>query len=351
VGEPEDAVVADVRRALEANKHTVSTIAVDHTVTDLLSQVQQSGADLVFNVCETFAEDYRMEVNVAALLELAGIRFTGSGTSGLLLAQDKIITKQLLMFHGVPTPQFASFEGNRLEARQPRSLPLIVKPAKSDASIGLKLVKTWDELAQHVQYIHSEYRDDALAEEFIEGREVYVGVVGETSHPQVLPIVELDFGRAWKKGQPRIADREVKFGPETKGSPRLRIAHRLSAELRQRIERAAVTAYRALKLRDYARIDFRISERSSLPFILEVNPNPYLESKSEVAMGAQEIGWSYNDLIERIVQSASRRCGLLPKDAPAVEAGPGKEAMKADLAHQLEQADKDASKAGPTTPK
>jgi D-alanine-D-alanine ligase len=308
--DPPDPVVAQVTAALEEAGHTPVDLRVDESITDLVRQVTRSQCDLVFNICETFAEDYRLEVNVAAVLELARMPFTGSATAGLLLAQDKILTKQLLQFHGVLTPRFATFDGSSFQTNGDLSFPLIVKPARSDASMGLGVEKDMEGLARRVRRIHEEYDDEALAEEFIEGREIYVGVLGEHAHPQVLPAVELDFGKKWSRKRMKIADREVKFAPEAPGSPRLVMPRDLSDELRGRIERAAVTAFRALKLRDYARIDFRVSSLTNEPYLLEVNPNPYLEAECEVALGAREIGLSYPKLIQRIVEVAARRHGL-----------------------------------------
>ncbi len=315
-GEPEDAVVGHVERSLSELGHKIEKVPVHDRVTPLLEQLQAQGPDLVFNVCETFADDYRLEVNVAALMEMAKLRFTGSGTAGLLLAQDKVLTKQLLDYHEVATPAFATFDGETFETNGQVQFPLIVKPARSDASIGIgkhSLVKDWDELTKRVQKIRRELNDEALAEEFIDGREVYVGVIGPKVKPDVLPIVELDFG-AWKAGEPKISDREVKFGPETKDGPKLKIAKDLPPELKSRVERAALLAYRALKLCDYARVDFRISTQGE-PYVLEVNPNPYLEKESELAMAAAERGISYTQLIGKIVESACARYGIRAKAA------------------------------------
>ncbi|QSQ26338.1 ATP-grasp domain-containing protein [Pyxidicoccus parkwayensis] len=319
-GDAADAVVGQVRAALEEAGHTTVDVGVDESVTDLMRKVTSSRADLVFNICETFAEDYRLEVNVAAVLELARVPFTGSGTAGLLLAQDKILTKQLLQFHGVLTPRFATFDGESFQTSGDLKFPLIVKPARSDASMGLGVEKDMEGLARRVRRIRQEFDDEALAEEFIEGREIYVGVLGDHANPQVLPVVELDFGRKWSRKRMKIANREVKFAPETEGSPRLLVPHDLSDELRGRVERAAVTAFRALKLRDYARIDFRVSSRTNEPYLLEVNPNPYLEAQCEVALGARERGMSYPRLVQHIVEVAARRHGLSRGKASRVEA-------------------------------
>ncbi|MBN1209109.1 MAG: ATP-grasp domain-containing protein [Myxococcaceae bacterium] len=330
-GEPVDPVVTQVENSLRELGHEATTISVSDRVFDILQEIERSQCDLVFNLCETFAEDYRMEVNVAALMEMARVKFTGSGTAGLLLAQDKILTKQLLEYHEIPTPDFATFDGVTVETHGDLEFPLIVKPSRSDASIGIgqkSLVRTWEELTTRVQAIRKELRDEALAEEFIEGREVYVGVIGPKEMPEILPIVELDFGN-WDKSKPTISDREVKFGPETEGSPRLVIAQNIPPELRQRIERAALLAYRGLKLQDYARIDLRISAAGD-PFILELNPNPYLEDKSELALAAREKGLSYTQLVGRILESAAKRYGLMIKAEKAPPADKAASAQKAE---------------------
>lgn len=324
-GEPEDAVVGHIEKALTEQGHQLSKIPVHDRVFPLLEALQAAQPDLVFNVCETFADDYRLEVNVAALMEMAKVRFTGSGAAGLLLAQDKVITKQLLDYHEVATPAFATFDGETFETRGRVEFPLIVKPARSDASIGIgrhSVVKDWDELTKRVQKIRRELNDEALAEEFIPGREVYVGVIGPPTRPDVLPIVELDFGGAWKKDEPKISDREVKFGPDTPDGPKLKIAKDLAPELKSRIERAALLAYRALKICDYARVDFRVSEKGE-PYVLEVNPNPYLEAQSELAMAAAERGIAYSQLINKIVESACVRYQIKARGSgehPLVEA-------------------------------
>ncbi len=325
--EPMDPVVGHIVDALKELGHDPVTVSVHDRVFDLLKAVEKAQADLVFNVCETFADDYRLEVNVAALMEMARIRFTGSGTVGLLLAQDKILTKQLLGYHEVLTPNFATFDGETFETNGRMKFPLIVKPSRSDASLGIgkhSVVSDWEDLTKRVREIRKEFSDEALAEEFIDGREVYVGVVGTSTRPEIFPIVELDWGD-WKKGEPRVSDREVKFGLEKEGGPRLKMASDLSADLQARIERSALLAYKALKICDYARVDFRISAETGEAFVLEVNPNPYLEKQSELAMAAEERGLSYTQLIERIVDSAATRHGMKVTKQPAEKAQPAAE--------------------------
>ncbi|MFL5321778.1 MAG: ATP-grasp domain-containing protein [Myxococcaceae bacterium] len=332
-GEPLDPVVQSLLDALKELGHTATEVAVHDRVFDILDLINKSGCDLVFNVCETFAGDYRMEVNVAALMEMGGVKYTGSGMAGLLLAQDKILAKQLLEYHEIPTPEFAAFDGETFEMNGMLGFPMIVKPSRSDASIGIgkhSVVKTWDELTDRVRKIRRELGDEALAEEFIEGREVYVGVLGDPKGPEVLQVVELDFGK-WDESQPKVSDREVKFGPETAGSPRLVMAKDIPPELAERINRAALLAYRALKVRDYARIDFRISNEGEV-FVLEVNPNPYLEAKSELAMASAHKGLSYTQMVGRIVDSAAARYGLLKKQEKPSPSGEHPKVSEAERA-------------------
>jgi D-alanine-D-alanine ligase len=313
-GEPVDKVVTDVSAALSELGHTPVLVGVHDRVFDLLKALEKAKPDLVFNVCETFADDYRLEVNVAAVMEMAGMKFTGSGTAGLLLAQNKILTKQLLEYHEVPTPRFLTFDGDAFEAFGRMSFPLIVKPARTDASLGISrhsVVNDWEDMTRRVREIRKTFNDEALAEEFIDGREMYVGVLGNGTRPEILPILELNWGK-WDPSVPKVSDRAVKFADLGEDGPFLMVAKDVTAELKARIERSALLAFRALKLYDYARVDFRISAKGE-PFVLEVNPNPYLEKESELGMAAEERGLSYPQLIGRIIESAAIRYGMRVK--------------------------------------
>lgn len=315
VGEPQDKVVGQVCDALTELGHTPVPVGVYERVFDLLKALEKAKPDLVFNVCETFADDYRLEVNVAAVMEMAGMKFTGSGTAGLLLAQSKILTKQLLEYHEVPTPRFLTFDGDAFEAFGRMSFPLIVKPARTDASLGIgkhSVVSDWEELTRRVREIRKTFNDESLAEEFIDGREMYVGVLGDGSRSEILPILELNWGK-WDPSVPKVSDREVKFADLGDDGPYLMHAKDLPSELRARIERSALLAFRALKLHDYARVDFRISDKTGEAYVLEVNPNPYLEKDSELGMAAEERGLSYPQLISRIIESAAIRYGMKVK--------------------------------------
>jgi D-alanine-D-alanine ligase len=314
--DPEDPVVGQIFDALQALGYRPTRFAVERDVRSLLNGISRGRPDLVFNICETFANKNTFEVNVAAFLELLEVPFTGSGTSGLLLAQDKALAKKLFTFHKVRSPDFGVFTDENSVLGEALHFPLFVKPLRADASIGIapeSIVHSVEELRERVRYVHS-IGEIALAEEYIEGRELYVGVLGGGGGipPTALPVVELQFRGPYPKDRPRIADAKAKFEkdtPEFKGTRS--VIARLPAELRQRVQEVAITAFDALGLRDYARVDFRLSS-SGEPYVLEINPNPYLEQSAEFAMAAKANGLEYPELVHLIVQRALARAPKKP---------------------------------------
>jgi D-alanine-D-alanine ligase len=310
----------EVGEALAARGHTVQRIAA-RSVGELVSQLTSDESDLIFNLCEGFGGKGQQESNVAGLLELCGKRFTGAGALGLTLAGDKALAKKLLDFHGINTPRFSVMQAGQLDHVDDLSFPMFVKPSNEDASIGIdqrSIVHSFKELMERISYIQSEFGSPALIEEFIDGRELYVSVLGG-SKPEALPIVEWDFSRV-PPGTPKIASAEAKWdenSPRYKDAPEV-IAKDLPDGLVRALQTAAVDAFRALKLRDYGRIDLRLRKVSeggrSAPelegwefFLIEVNPNPHLAGNSEFPLAAKAYGLAYPDMIERIVTNALER--------------------------------------------
>src|SRR5213075_350978 len=249
--------------------------------------------------------------NVAGFLELLGRRFTGTGSHGLHLAQDKALAKKIFAFHAIPTPEFAIVYRGRSEHAHDLSFPVIVKPAGEDGSIGIHfgaVCNSIKELMERIDYIHSEFDSPALIEEYIEGRELYVGVLGN-GKPEALPVVELDLSKL-PKGTPRIAGSEVKWEEDTEAYKQTLpfIPEDLGEDLVKRISDTAKQAFQALQLRDYGRIDFRLATDGTL-HVLEVNPNPYLLPDAELTMAAKKSGRSYKELIGEIVDAALSRYG------------------------------------------
>ncbi|MDQ3242682.1 MAG: ATP-grasp domain-containing protein [Gemmatimonadota bacterium] len=310
---PVDPVLDQVEAALRHQGHECRRLVVDDTVQPLVTSLNDDRPDLVFNIAESFAGKSALESNIAALLNLLGLRYTGSSPAGLILAGDKTLTKKVLTFHSILTARFATvFRGN-VDWAGDIAFPLIVKPPQEDASLGItqkSIVNDVKELLQTISSMQTEFQSPVLAEEFIDGREFYVGVLGN-SDVKALPIIELDFS-GYPEGRPRIASWEAKWGDagdekgaEFEGTKSIFPAD-LTDELSTRIKRVAIDAFNALRLRDYARVDLRVNAKDEI-YVIEVNPNCYLEEKSEFASAAAKEGIEYPALIGRIVELASAR--------------------------------------------
>ena len=265
--------------------------------------------DLIFNLTESYAGDDTKDINIAAYLDLLGLPYTGSGPSGLHLAQDKAVAKRLFQFHGIRTPHFATVYRGRLQWSDDLHFPVIVKPKREDGSIGIEfnaVVGSIKEMMERIDALHADLDSPVLIEEYIEGRELYVGVLGNDP-PEALPVVELNLSDL-PPGTPRIAGTEVKWerGTEAYQRTKLRLPKDLPEATRAKIEETAVTAFRALEIRDYGRVDLRLAEDGTI-YTLEVNPNPWLHSTAEFAMAARESGRDLAQLVEEIVDLAVTR--------------------------------------------
>jgi D-alanine-D-alanine ligase len=266
-------------------------------------------ADLVFNLTESYAGDDTKDMNIAAYLELLDLKYTGAGPHAMYLAQDKALAKKIFAFHGIKTPFFATSYRGKLDHSHDISFPLIVKPTSEDGSIGIdqgSFVESVKELMERIHYIQEEFNSPALIEEYIEGREIYAAILGN-ENPEVLPMVELDLSKL-PKGTPKIAGQEVKWATDTeayrvtKSAP----AEDLDEATTKRLSETALSAYQALKLRDYGRIDMRLSKKGEV-FVIEANPNPWLASTAEFVMAAKKAGRNYTELIAEIVDLARSR--------------------------------------------
>jgi len=304
-----DPVVPQVARTLRKLGHRVSVLGVHGDVKRLVAGLSRRKPDLVFNLMEMFGENVFGDIPVTGLLDLLGVDYTGSGPGELYLSQDKGLTKKLLAFEDILYPRFAVFSRDTaFETGGNLRMPLFVKPLRSDASLGIggkSLVQDWTGLMERVSAIRREVDDAALAEEFIEGREFYVGVIGN-SQPKALPPVEIDF-TGFPEGVPKVMDSKAKWDERSKEYKGTRsILAQLPDELRARLQKVAVDAYRALRVRDYGRVDIRLTDTGDI-YVLEVNASCYLEKNSEFAMAAAAAGLDYPRLIERIVDLALAR--------------------------------------------
>jgi D-alanine-D-alanine ligase len=301
-------VEEEVAEALTKLGHEPMMHEVDGTTKSLLALARMD-CDLVFNLCESFADDDTADFKIAAFMELIGKKYTGSGTHGLMLAQDKAIAKKIFAFHGVHTPVFAKSFRGRLDFSHDLQFPVIVKPAREDGSIGIEfsaVVNSIRELMERMDWLHAHFDSPVLIEEYVEGRELYVGIIGNDK-PEALPVVELDLSKL-PDGTPRIASAEVKWGKGTKAyrDTKSAIATDLPEESVLTLQQTAIAAYQALELRDYGRVDMRLQSDGRV-HVIEVNPNPWLSSKAEFAMAAKKSGRSYSQLVEEIVELAMAR--------------------------------------------
>ncbi len=307
---PYDPVADQITKALKAGGHTTSVFAVGDDVKALVSGLGRRKPDLVFNVCEEFGPTMFGSVCVAAMLEALGYAYTGGGPGELYVRQDKALAKKLLRFEKIPTPDFAVFSLDAdLETGGNLRLPLFVKPLRMDASIGIDgkaLVSTTKELLDRVRRIHTQIGDSAIAEEYVDGRELYVGVIGNVT-PRPFPPIEVDFSNL-PADKPRIMDSKAKWDEtsvEFKGTKSV-LAEGLAPELVARLQQVAIDAYKACRVRDYGRVDLRVAATGDI-YVIEVNASCYLESSSEFATAAKAAGLDYPALVNRIADLALER--------------------------------------------
>lgn len=310
---PVDPVLEQIEGALREDGHDCRRLAVSDQVEPLVTSLTANRPDIIFNIAESFAGRSALESNVAALLNLLGLRYTGSSPAGLILAGDKTLTKKVLSFHGILTARFATVFRGSVDWAGDIAFPLILKPPQEDASLGItqkSIVNDVQELLQTISSLQQEYQGPVLAEEFIDGREFYVGVLGN-SEVKALPVMELDFS-GYPADRPKIASWEAKWGDDGDGKgaefdgTKSIFPTDLGDELGERMQKVAVESFQALRLRDYARVDLRVTAKEEI-YVIEVNPNCYLERSAEFATAAAKDGTDYPVLINRIVELANAR--------------------------------------------
>lgn len=298
-----------VCEALRLLGHHVNVLGAEYDIAAVAHALTERDPDLVFNLTEQFCGDRRLDKNIAALLELLEIPFTGAGVIGLMLARDKGLCKQILTLHKIRVPNFISLHHQR-PVRIPRNLPypMVVKPAFEDSSEGLSNASVVDDanaLTERAAFIHERWQQPAIAEEYIEGRELYVSVIGNR-RLQVLPPRECCFNAEGDQG-PVILTYRCKWDDDYREKWNITFGFAdLEPAVLKSIERVCKRAYRALQLQDYGRMDLRLTPDNRL-VILEANPNPDIAYGEEVAEAAERAGIAYEPLIDKIIRLALRR--------------------------------------------
>jgi len=294
----------DVTSSLRKIGHDVRCIGVLDSLTELRSAIADWKPDVVFNLLEEFNGIVTYDQHVVAFLELMRQPYTGCNPRGLLLSRDKPLCKQLLTFHRIPTPQFAVFpRGARIHVPRKLKFPLFVKSTVEDASLGIAQASVVDDLAklkERIGFVHEQVGSDALVEEFVEGRELYVGVMGNERLTR-LPVWEMVFG-SMPESLPAIATRKVKWDKryQAKYGISTRAAEDLPPPVLASLDKLSRRIYRALGLSGYARMDFRVRPDGQV-YVLEANANPNLEAAEDFAESARAAGVSYEELLEKIM--------------------------------------------------
>lgn len=309
-----------VARALRQAGYGVRLVNIRDDVTVLERLLRGTRRpDVVFNLVEHYRDDPEHEAHVAGVLDLHGVPYTGAAPFVLSLLRRKGLTKHLLLANGVPTPRYRILYEPRIPRRHGLRYPLIVKPAREDASAGVareSVVHDHASLLERARYVEQEFGPPTLVEEFIEGRELHAAVWGNDP-PELLPIIEFDFSDL-PPDQPNIISFDAKWNPLKEEYHRVFTVcpARLSRRAQRRVERAALAAYRVTGCRDYARLDLRLTPDDH-PFVLEVNPNPDLTEGVSFMESAEQAGYDFADALRLIVELALARTPIPALGAPA----------------------------------
>ena len=294
----------DVIETLREMGHEVHVLGLHDELDSIRPTAGHFKPHIVFNLMEAFAGVTTFDQNVVSYLELLRLPYTGCNPRGLILARDKALSKKLLAYHRIPVPEFTVIRRGR-KAVLPKRLrfPLIVKSLFFEASVGISqasVVENDDQLARRVQFVHDSLGTAAIVEKFIDGRELYVGVVGNT-RLSVFPVWEMSFAPSLDNRW-RIATERVKWS--TKYQKRhgiMTAAATLEPAVLDQVQRIAKRTYRSLDLNGYARVDLRWDEQRGRAYVLEANPNPNLAYGEDFAESAEVAGNSYEQLLERLL--------------------------------------------------
>ena len=297
----------EVLAAVTELGYTSFTLPLHKSFLAFLNRLKVLNADVIINLCEAFAGYPQLESNVAAAFELMGVAFTGNDSRTLALCLNKFKTKAVLKSSGLPTAAAQLVDSS--EAKIDVSFPVIVKPNREDASLGIlpeSVCADAECVQKQVQKITEVYEQAALVEAFIDGREFNVAVFDDAK-PEALPVSEIDFGQM-PEGQPRILSYEAKWLPDAalyQASPPICPAP-IDDALKTKLQEAAVKAFLACECRDYARVDFRMDKKGRI-FVLEVNPNPDISLNAGYARALAAAGIDYKSFWQRLIEKALAR--------------------------------------------
>lgn len=300
-------ITEKTKSALEFFGHEVTFYDVNERV---FEKLRKAKPDFAFNLCEEFNSSGLFEPHIAAMLELLGIPYTGSGPLALATCLNKVMVKAILMHHEIPTANYQVFTSRYKKLDPELRFPLIVKPASTDASIGISneaVVRNEEQLRSRVGYVLKTFNQPVLVEEFIPGREFTVSIIGNDKTAEVLPICEVVF-RHQDAGRLNICDYDSKWkDSDTYDSV---CPAPVPRYLENKLKKIALDTHRVLGTRDYSRVDIRLDENNN-PYILEMNPNPGISADSFLPFSAEMLKVNYKEMINIIFNCALERCGLI----------------------------------------
>ncbi len=300
---------ANVLAALGELGYTTEHLAIFDNLDLLRQKLETFAPDVIFNLADQFKNNRGFDQNIASLLEMQGVPFTGCGATGLVLCKHKGTSKKILGYHHIHVPNFVVIpRGQRIARLKRPKFPLLVKPVKEEASYGISqasFVTSDEQFRERVAFIHEKHDADVIAEEYIEGREFYVSVMGNLKLA-VFPMRELVFGEV-PPNEPKIATYKAKWDEEYRKRWGLQnqFPEGLEPALVAQIEETCKRIYRLLTIEGYARIDLRLTAVNEIYFI-EANPNPILAADEDFALSAGKAGLTYPQLIDRIIRQGMK---------------------------------------------
>ncbi|MFC1705133.1 ATP-grasp domain-containing protein [Nanoarchaeota archaeon] len=320
-GRMSDDHIIEIDKCLKSKGHDTVHIHVDLDMFEKLRKMKDE-IDVIFNLCDDgFFSKSSMEPHVPAMLDILAIPYTGAGYKSLATCLNKGRTKEILQANDIPTPKFQVFDSMKVRLNTGLKFPLFVKPVREDASIGIKqdsIVHDEEELMRRVFIVLDMYKQPALVEEFIDGREANVGIIG-TKTMQALPVSEIIFDHL-SDDLPKICTYSAKWKEESdyfKNTPP-KCPAEMDEQLANKLKEIALKSYKLMGCQDYGRVDFRIDKQGN-PYVLEVNPNPDISFDAGLARMAKAAGKEYPVLIDFIVNSALEKFGVKPKINITVE--------------------------------
>lgn len=302
--------IRNVSEAIARLGHEAVLQGVFDDIMPLITTIRRRKPDVVFNMLETFRQQRRYEGALAGLFDLLQVPYTGCSATALTICRNKQYTKQLLSQYDIRIPKSVLFpRGKTNRSVKDLAFPLIVKPLGLEGSDGISqasFVEDEKALIERVKTLHENYGVDALAEEYIEGREIYAGVLG-LEKLTALPLREMLFTN-FPEDKPKFATFHAKWNPEfrKKWGIKNTFAKGIDEKVEAEIETISKTAFRALGLSGFARLDLRVTDKNEI-YVIEVNPNPNIANDDEIAYAAQRLGISYDQLIQKLIDYGKRK--------------------------------------------